>query len=99
MAFTFKDRRLGYDNIAIGSATGQERVIEGGGVGDATTRTNLDSGGNTSTAALAIAKRENMIRQDGDSTNDYPPTPGATSASSGHTSNTSLSSVFPEVVG
>ena len=63
MGFTFQNRRLGYDNIAVGSATGFERVVPGGGPGDSTTRPSRDSGGNTSTSALAIGRRENVIRQ------------------------------------
>ena len=31
MAFTAKGRRRAFDNIAIGSATGRERTIAGGG--------------------------------------------------------------------
>ena len=47
MAFTFKSKRLGYDNIANGSAAGFERVVPGGGPGDATTREQADTLGST----------------------------------------------------
>lgn len=45
MAFTFRSRRQGYDNIANGSASGFERVVPGGGAGDATTRESVDNRG------------------------------------------------------
>jgi hypothetical protein len=39
MAYTLKSKRLGYDNIAAGSAAGFERVIAGAGTpGDSTTK-------------------------------------------------------------
>jgi hypothetical protein len=31
MAFTLRGRRTAFDNIAVGSATGRERTISGGG--------------------------------------------------------------------
>lgn len=43
MAFTFQSKRLGYDNIANGSATGFERVIAGGGPGDSTTKQSAET--------------------------------------------------------
>lgn len=43
MAYTFRSKRLGYDNIAAGSATGFERVIAGGGPGDATTKEDINN--------------------------------------------------------
>ena len=45
MAFTFKSKRVGYDNIASGAAAGFERVIEGGGPGDATTKQSIETRG------------------------------------------------------
>lgn len=46
MAFTHKSRRIGYDNIANGSATGVERIIAGSGAfGDGTTKEAIDTFG------------------------------------------------------
>lgn len=95
-AFTYKSRRLAYDNIASGSAAGRENIIAAGEspTGDFTTKPNADSGGNTSTSVLAIARQERLIRNgSSDST-------GQTSNNiSEYTSETSISSNFPEVVG
>ena len=44
MGWTFRDKRRGYDNIANGSAAGQERHIVGGG-GIETTRNGIDNVG------------------------------------------------------
>ena len=100
MAFTYKSKRFAYDNISVGNATGKEFIIAAGASdGDFTTRPNKDSGGNTSTSVLAIARRENLIKGGNESTNDYPQVPGQTSATSGHTSGSSLTSSFPENVG
>jgi hypothetical protein len=53
MAYTFKNKRLAYDNIASGSAAGRERHILGSaGVGDATTREVFDNVKGTSDACV-----------------------------------------------
>jgi hypothetical protein len=100
MAYTFQNRRLGYDNIAVGSATGFERVVPGGGPGDGTTRPGKDSGGNTSTSVLAIARREMSIRLPSSDDNTVEETRLTSNTShTGNTSGTSYSSVFYESLG
>jgi hypothetical protein len=100
MAFTFQNRRLGYDNIAVGSATGFERVIAGGGPGDGTTKPSKESGGNTSTSVLAIARRENFFRLPSTNDNTVQETILTSNTShTGATSGTSYSSVFYEALG
>lgn len=97
MAFTYRNKRLGYDNIANGSATGLENaVVAGTGIGE-TTRPNLDSGGNTSTSALAVGRRENVIRQPSTNDNHVQETHDTSNTShTGETSGTSHTSVFQE---
>lgn len=100
MAFTFQNRRLGYDNIANGSATGFERVVPGGGPGDSTTKYSRDSGGNTSTSALAVGRRENVIRVPStDDNNQEETTNTSATAHTRMTSDTSSTSVFYENLG
>lgn len=104
MAFTYQNRRLAYDHIATGSATGQERCTGGAlttQLGE-TTRSTLGNSGNASTSALAIAQRENVVHDP--TTNDW--LVGMTrsqssdiASTSGYTSGTStvpVGSVFPE---
>lgn len=98
MAFTYRNKRRGYDNIASGSAAGFERHNTGTSHSE-TSRPSLDSGGNTSTSVLAVGQRQNAVWQP--TTNDnvigHPncDTSG-TAATSGWTSGTSSTSVFPE---
>jgi hypothetical protein len=100
MAFTFQNRRYGYDNIAPGSATGFERVVPGGGPGDSTTKYSKDSGGNTSTSVLAIGRRENWIKQPTTDDNTVQETIATSNTShTGYTSGTSVTSVFLEQFG
>src|ERR1700752_3366687 len=101
MAFTYKNKRLGYDNIANGSAAGFERHNAGTSPSE-TSAPNRDSGGNTSTSMLAIGRRENVVHNP--TTDDYlVGIPRANSSdiasTSGYTSETSSTSVFPEKVG
>ena len=101
MAFTYKSKRMAYDNISVGNATGRENIIAAGEspTGDFTTAPSRDSGGNTSTSVLAIARRENLIADPNRVSDDVPIVPGSTSATSGYSSGTSVTSSFPEVVG
>lgn len=100
MAFTYRNKRSGYDNIAVGSATGLENaVVAGTGRGE-TTRPNLDSGGNTSTSTLAIGRRENSVRQPSTDDNTVQETKDTSNTShTGDTSNSSNTSVLRENVG
>lgn len=100
MAFTWKNKRYGYDNIANGSATGIEKHTGATSIPGETTRPNLDSGGNTSTSVLAVGRRENTIKQctsDDNCANETLDTSNTSHV--GHTSGTSITSVFPERVG
>lgn len=97
MAYTFKNKRLAYDNIAVGSATGQERHIAGGG-GIETTKDGLD---NVVVSADGTSYTLNRVRElpiAGHSSDAGNPTniPGSTSDSSFYTSTTSWTTVFPE---
>lgn len=58
MAFTFRSKRLGYDNIAEGSATGVER--HNAGSSGETTRLTLDQRG-SSTSALSQGMPEMLV--------------------------------------
>ena len=62
MAFTVKSKRLGYDNIATGSATGRERIVPGGGEGDSTTK---ESGENRSASYVANRHQELIMGMGG----------------------------------
>jgi hypothetical protein len=100
LAFTFQNKRLGYDNIAAGSATGFERVVPGGGPGDGTTKLSKDSGGNTSTSNLAVGRFENVIRQPSTNDNTQEETTDTSNTSYvGYTSGTSCTSNFLESLG
>ncbi len=100
MAFTFQNKRLGYDNIAAGSATGQERVVPGGGPGDGTSQTDRDKNTGTSTSPLALARLENWIKQPSTDDNNAQETHDTSSTShTGYTSGTSRSSNFMEKLG
>jgi len=100
MAFTFQNKRVGYDNIAAGSAAGFERVIAGGGPGDCTTKVNKDSGGNTSTSVLAIGRFENTIKiPSSDQNNAEETTLTSNTSHTGYTSGTSVTSNFGENLG
>jgi hypothetical protein len=100
MAFTFQNKRLGYDNIAAGSATGFERVIAGGGPGDSTTKLSKDSGGNTSTSSLAVGRFENVIHNLTTADNSVEETAITSNTSyTGYTSGTSVTSNFLEGLG
>jgi len=103
MAFTFRNKRFGYDNIASGSATGQEHIVVAGNVtasGDCTTRPSKDAGGNTSTSVLAIGRRENLIRLPSSDDNTQEESTITTNTSyTGQTSGTSATSVFYEGLG
>mgnify|MGYP001595141356 CR=1 FL=1 len=99
MAFTFRSKRLGYDNISVGNATGLENaVVAGTGRGE-TSRLALDSRGNTSTSALAEGAPEHTIT---DGVSDDVRTGQASSdlnPGSNHTSGTSNTSKFVERLG
>lgn len=93
MAYTQKSKRLGYDNIANGSAAGFERVIAGGGVGDSTTKESNETRGvsadcvNSSYIANRSVELEVggvILSSDGNYTNvpSSDTTPGYTSATS-----------------
>lgn len=102
MAYTYKDRRRGYDNIANGSAAGFEIHNAGAASHSESSLHNLDANTNTSTSALALGKRENVIRVP--TSNDNVSIGGLdqstdAAATSGWTSGTSRTSVFYEVVG
>ncbi len=100
MAFTWKNKRYGYDNIAAGSAAGMERVVAGTTVPGETTRPSLDSGGNTSTSVLAVGRRENLIRLPSSDDNTVQETLLTSNTShTGYTSGTSITSVFAERLG
>lgn len=100
MAFTYKNKRVGYDNIAPGSAAGWEHVVVAGNVSPPSTAVNLESGGNTSTSVLALGRRENLIKApttDDNHVQETALTSGTTHT--GYTSGTSVTSSFPETVG
>lgn len=59
MAFTFRSKRVGYDNIAVGSAAGRE-LGEGGTTLNETTRLTLDQRG-TSTSVLSQQMPERYV--------------------------------------
>lgn len=101
MAFTWKNKRYGYDNIAAGSAAGIEKVVAGATTQPGeTTRPSLDSGGNTSTSALALGRRENLIKQQTTDDNTVQETKDTSNTShTGMTSGTSSTSVFYERLG
>lgn len=96
MAFVYRNKRLGYDSISTGNASGQERHVDGGG-GIETTRTVIDSGGNTSTSALAVAMRENVIHNP-TSADQLAGIDTSTAPSSGYTSGSSFSSAIHELL-
>jgi hypothetical protein len=103
VAFTAKSKRVGYDNIANGSATGFERVIAGGGRGDSTTKESNDTLGVSADCANSsfIANRqvEKIMGMGGNtSTGDWTGQP--TSATSPYrTSVTSDTSAIGELLG
>ena len=102
MAFTFQSKRLGFDNIAVGSATGIERHVVGGGPGDATTRISRDGiTAGSSTLELhvnaGLVSANSLINTGGPTTDRVSgDIPGSTSNSSFYTSDTSWTSKFPE---
>jgi hypothetical protein len=61
MAFTFKSKRQGYDNISAGNAAGKELIVVAGGDGEGeTTRRSLSQRG-TSTSVLSQEANERLI--------------------------------------
>lgn len=102
--FVYKGKRRAYDNIASGSATGRENIIAAGespnGDFAGPNRPDKETGGNTSTSALALLRTENQVANHANlSSGDYPEIPGSTSGTSGWTSGTTKTSAFPENVG
>ena len=111
MAFTWRSKRWGYDNIATGSATGIERIVDGtartGGVGatpgvDSTTRQCFDNVMGTSTDGLNTSIIANRMlelvagAQSTDSNTNNEPTSATTP---GYTSGTSFTSAVGELLG
>lgn len=95
MAYTFKNKRLAYDNIANGSAAGQERHIVGGG-GIETTRQLIDNGPDVNVSFTANRMHETHIGAHSSNNTNPADIPGSTSNTSFYTSGTSITSVFPE---
>ena len=97
--FIYRSKRGGYDNIAVGSATGHENIVAVGSGGDEgeTTLPGLDLNTGTSTSVLAIAHRE-MLVNDGVS-DDVRTGQQTTLTSPAWTSDTTFTSAFPENVG
>ncbi len=107
MAFTFKSKRLGYDNIAAGSAAGKELIVVAGGDGDGeTTRLTLSQRG-TSTSNLSQGMPERVIGAKAGTVTDWntpaqhprPTSSGTSDTSPWVTSGTSDTSAFPERLG
>lgn len=98
MAFTFRSKRLGYDNIAAGSATGFERVIDGGGPGDATTKESGETRGVSADCVNSsyIANRVVELDLGGTSSGDYVGQPSS-ATSPFYTSATSFTSSIGEL--
>ena len=62
MAFTYRSKRLGYDNISVGNAAGREKIIVTGDTTPGeTTKLTLSQRG-TSTSALSQGMPERLIR-------------------------------------
>ncbi len=106
MAFTFKSKRQGYDNISIGNATGLENAVAPGvGVGE-TTRLTLSQRG-TSTSALSQGMPEQYVGIGGGASSDLnspaqspvPTSDGVGDTSPAWASATSNTSAFPEKLG
>ena len=64
MAYTRNNKRMAYDNIANGSATGIERIVDGtaraGGTIDVTSRDGYD---NVATSDVATSYTANRVRE------------------------------------
>ena len=95
MAFTHKSKRMAYDQIANGSATGRENIVEVGALGslgDRTTRQSVDLLDTVFTANRVVE----LHPAAGSSTGDYVGQP--TSATTpGYTSQTSYTSAIGEL--
>lgn len=108
MGFTYRTKRFAYDNIAAGSAAGEERCVEGGTgrAANATSQlterlaTSTDAtSGQTSIGELLVAHSsdDGLTPAGGTSTGMLP---DVTSATSLWTSGTTfVTNVFPERVG
>ena len=98
-AFTFKSKRLGYDNISVGNASGLENaVVAGTGIGE-TTRLTLSQRG-TSTSVLSQGMPERVITlpvSDGSNAEETRLT--SNTSHTGMTSGTSDTSGFRENIG
>ena len=115
MAYTLKSKRMAYDNIANGSATGIERIVSGsaadgdraGGVGatpgvDSTTRECFDNVMGTSTDGLntsIIANRMLELVAGAQSTDSNTNNEPTSATTPGYTSGTSFTSAVGELLG
>lgn len=102
MAYIKNSKKFGYDNIATGSAAGQENhvrnVLDVAGAGGVeTTKLTLDSRGNTSTSVLAVGRPESYVG--GASSNNNTNNDPSSATSPEWTSTTSFVSAQAENVG
>ena len=100
MGFLYRTKRIGYDNIAVGSETGEERHVEGGRgtAANATSQYTERLGTTDAITSGQTSVGEKLVG--GNSSDSAVDVPGSTSNTSLWTSNTSfVTDSFPERVG